>query len=296
MIQEISNTPDNTVAERSLPTFLKAIKFEHTLFALPFAYLTLFLVEEGLPSLSSFLWITLAMVGARTFAMGINRIIDADGDIRNPRTKGRPIASGALSRSKALAFSLLALLIFVVATLQLAEICRYFMPAVVIPMVIYPYMKRFTWTCHLFLGLVYLMVPPAVWLAVSGELILGAVVVGIGAALWVAGFDIIYATQDIDSDHDEGMHSIVADFGLGNGLFVARVFHLLTVVALVVAGAILGVGYLYYVGMVAMIVLLIYEHIIISPDDLSRVNEAFFTTNGIISVVFFGFVAADVLV
>jgi 4-hydroxybenzoate polyprenyltransferase len=278
-----------------MSAFLKAIKFEHTIFALPFAYLTLFLVEGGLPGWHNFLWITLAMVGARTFAMGINRIIDAEVDARNPRTREREIASGRLSRSKALVFSFLALGLFVGATLQLEEICRYLMPAVVVPMVFYPYSKRFTWACHLVLGLVYLMIPPAVWLAVTGELTLGSVVIGIAAAFWVAGFDIIYSTQDVGSDREQDIHSMVADFGLRRGLLVAGIFHLMTVVALVVAGILMELGVLYYVGVGAMGVLLIYEHAIVSPDDLSRVNAAFFTTNGIISVGFFGFVAGDVL-
>lgn len=282
--------------EGSLYTFLKAIKFEHSIFALPFAYLTLFIVEDGLPSLGNFLWITLAMVGARTFAMGVNRIIDAEVDARNPRTEERPLASGAISRTKALIFSLVALGVFVVATLQLSEICRYLMPGVVVPMVLYPYSKRITWACHLILGLVYFMVPPAVWLAVSGDLTLGNVFLGIGAGFWVAGFDLVYATQDVESDHQQGIHSIVADFGLDRGLLVARIFHFCTVIAVVVAGLIIGGGVLYYVGTIAFAVLLIYEHKIISPDDLSRVNAAFFNMNGIISVVFFAFVMADVLV
>ena len=279
-----------------MSAFLKAIKFEHTVFALPFAYLTLFLVEDDLPTLRHFVWITLAMVGARTFAMGLNRIIDAEVDARNPRTKGRPIASGALSRAKALVFSLLALGLFIGATFQLTEVCRYLMPAVVVPMVAYPYTKRFTWACHFVLGLVYLMVPPAVWLAVSGKLSFASVVLGIGAAFWVAGFDIIYTTQDVDSDQEEGIHSIPADLGIGRGLLVSGVLHLMTVIALASGGVMLGVGPLYYVGVAVMAVLLIYEHAIVSPNDLSRVNEAFFTTNGVISMLFFALVAGDVLV
>jgi 4-hydroxybenzoate polyprenyltransferase len=296
LTQESSAVEKDSGRENSLISFFRAIKFEHTVFALPFAYLTLFLVEEGLPSLSNFVWITLAMVGARTFALGVNRIIDKEVDARNPRTKAREIASGVLSRSKALTFSLIALAIFVVATLQLEEICRYLMPAVIVPMVVYPYTKRFTWACHLVLGLVYLMVPPAVWLAVSGDLTLAAVVVGIGAAFWVAGFDIVYTTQDEESDRDQGIHSIVADFGLERGLQVARLFHIVTVAALVAAGILLDTGAFYYLGLAAMALLLIYEHRIVTPKDLTRVNAAFFTTNGIISVAFFGFVAADVLV
>lgn len=286
---------DSVGTGKSIAIFLRSIKFEHTIFALPFAYLTLFLVESGIPSPGNVLWITLAMVGARTFAMGINRIIDAEIDARNPRTKERPIASGALSQVKALLFSLIALVIFMGATFQLNEICRYLMPAVVIPMVAYPYTKRFTWACHLVLGLVYLMVPPAVWLAVTGEMPFGVVILGIGAGLWVVGFDILYACQDVESDREQGLHSIVADFGIERGMLIARLFHVGTIVTITIAGVLLGVGVFYYLGVIAFLALLAHEHHIISPHDLSRLSEAFFTMNGIISIAFFGFVVADVL-
>ena len=292
--QTLSNSEGRTI-KKSLPTFLKSIKFEHTIFALPFAYLALFLVEEGLPSLGNFVWITLAMVGARTFAMGLNRIIDAEVDARNPRTESRPLASGELSRRDALLFSLIALAIFVGATMQLSVLARYLMPVVIIPMVVYPYTKKFTWACHLVLGLVYLMVPPAVWIAVTGQMPLGIVMMGVGAGFWVAGFDILYTCQDLDSDREQGIHSMVVTFGLEHAMDIAWYFHMATVFSIALAGFLLELGPFYYMGVIAFILLLKHEHQIISPQNLSRVNEAFFTMNGIVSVVFFIFVAGDAL-
>lgn len=287
---------NNLRARRGLFVFLKSIKFEHTIFALPFAYLALFLVEEGMPSPGNFIWITLAMVGARTFGMGINRIIDTEIDARNPRTRGRALPAGLMSRAEAVLFTLLALGIFIAATSQLSVLSRYLLPAVVIPMVFYPYAKRFTWAGHLILGLVYVMVPTGVWIAVTGELTLASVLIGIGAGFWVAGFDIFYACQDVEVDRQQGIHSIPADFGLSGGFLAARVFHLITIVSLTVAGVLLEASYLYYTGLVVFLILLIYEHRLISPNNLSRLNESFFTMNGIISVSFFLFVAADTLV
>ena len=276
--------------------FLKAIRFEHTVFALPFAYMTLFLAERGIPSLGNFVWITLAMVGGRTFGMGINRIIDAEIDGRNPRTAGWALPAGLMTKSQAFLFSAFAISIFVAATFQLSEISRYFLPIVVAAMVVYPYCKRFTWTSHLTLGLVYVMVPTGVWIAVTNQLTLASVVIGIGAGLWVAGFDVLYACQDAEVDRQQGLHSIVANFGISRGLLVARVFHALTVVALAGAGLLLGVGPLYYAGTGALLLLLAYEHHLVSPHDLSRLDKAFFTMNGIISVVFSLFVAVDTLI
>ncbi|MBI4286871.1 MAG: UbiA family prenyltransferase [Chloroflexi bacterium] len=281
---------------KSFLVFLKAIRFEHTVFALPFAYMTLFLAEGGIPSLRNFVWITLAMVGARTFGMGINRIVDAEIDARNPRTAGWALPAGLMNKSQAFLFSAFALSIFVAATFQLSDISRYFLPVVVAAMVVYPYCKRFTWASHLMLGLVYMMIPPGVWIAVTNQLSLASVVLGTGAGLWVAGFDILYACQDTEVDRQQGIHSMVADFGVSAGLLIARVFHALTVAALAGAGLLLGVGPLYYAGTGALFLLLVYEHHLVSPHDLSRLDKAFFTMNGVVSVVFFVFVAVDSLV
>jgi 4-hydroxybenzoate polyprenyltransferase len=280
----------------SLREFLQTIRIEHTVFALPFAYATLFLVEGGWPSAANALWITVAMVAGRTVGMAANRVIDGEIDARNPRTASRAIPAGRLRQSGAIAFTLLALAVFVFAAWQLHPVCRRLWPVVVIAMVAYPYAKRVTPFAHLALGAVYFMVPTAVWLAVTGELSSAAVLLGVGAGLWVAGFDIIYACQDIEVDRREGLHSIPADFGVARGLSIAFGFHIAFVVCLLVAGSMLDAGRWYYAGVLITTLLLIYEHRLVKPHDISRVNAAFFTTNGIVSIALFALIALDTVV
>jgi 4-hydroxybenzoate polyprenyltransferase len=186
-----------------------------------------------------------------------------------------------------------ALAVFLVAVYQLAPVCRKLWPVVIVAMVAYPYAKRFTWMCHLFLGAVYLLIPTAVWIAVTGELSRAAVVLGIGAGLWVAGFDIIYACQDVEVDRHEALHSIPADLGVVPALWVARLFHAGFVAALAYAGSLLDSGVFYYAGLTATMFVLIYEHRMVSPGKLDNVNAAFFTANGTISIVLFVLVAMD---
>jgi 4-hydroxybenzoate polyprenyltransferase len=276
--------------------FFQTIKFEHTVFALPFAYLTLFLVSGGWPSAANFLWITAAMVTGRTFGMAANRLIDAEIDARNPRTASRAIPAGRLSRTAVVVFMAATLSVFLVAVYNLEPICRKLWPIVIVAMVAYPYAKRVTWTCHLVLGLVYVMIPTAVWIAVAGEMARAAVVLGVGVGLWVAGFDIIYACQDVDVDSREGLHSIPADIGVGPALWIAKLFHAGFVTALAYTGVLLGVGAFYYAGLVATLLVLVYEHRLVSPRNLSNVNAAFFTANGAISIVLFVLVAVDTIV
>lgn len=273
--------------------FLETIKFEHTVFALPFAYLSLFLVESGWPTLGHFGWVTLAMVTARTLGMAANRVIDAGVDARNPRTASRAVPAGRLSKASVLAFMVLSLALFLVAVWNLAPLCRKLWPVVIAAMVFYPYAKRFTWLAHMFLGLVYFMIPTGIWVAVTNTVTPESMILGAGAALWVAGFDIIYACQDVDVDRRERLHSIPADFGLAPGLWVARLFHVGFIVALLWAGLRLQLGGLYYVGLAVTALLTAYEHRLVSPDDLSKVNVAFFTTNGIISMALFVMAALD---
>jgi 4-hydroxybenzoate polyprenyltransferase len=275
--------------------FLDTIKVEHTIFALPFAYLTLFLVSGGWPSGLDFLWITVAMVGGRTFGMAANRLVDAEVDKRNPRTKDRAIPAGRLSRGATVAYMGATLAVFLAAVWQLHPVCRKLWPAALAAMVVYPYAKRFTWAAHLFLGFVYFVIPTAIWLAVSGELSRPAVVLGLGAGLWVAGFDIIYACQDVEHDRAEGLHSMPADLGVAPALWVSRVFHVAFVLCLLYAGRLLQTGYLYTGGVAVTAVVLAWEHRLVRPDDLSRVGAAFFTANGVASIILFVFVALDTI-
>jgi 4-hydroxybenzoate polyprenyltransferase len=281
---------------KGLGEFFDTIRVEHTLFALPFAYATLFLAEAGWPSLSHFAWISVAMVAGRTVGMAANRVIDRKIDALNPRTAGRSIPAGRLSGVKALVFTGVALAVFLVAVYQLHPVCRRLWPIVIAAMVAYPYAKRFTPLSHLFLGVVYLMVPTAVWLAVTGELPAIAVVLGVGAGLWVAGFDVIYACQDVEVDRREGLHSMPADFGVARALGIARWLHAGFLASLLAASQLFEAGLWYYAAVVLTTLALVHEHRLVSPDDLSKVNAAFFTTNGFVSVALFALIALDTVV
>jgi len=276
--------------------FSDTIKFEHSVFALPFAAATAFLVADGLPDWSPLVWLAVAMVGARTFGMGANRVIDAKIDARNPRTASRAIPAGLISSRQVWIYMGVALAAFLLAVSQLDQLAWYLSPIVIAILVFYPYTKRFTWLAHLALGAVYIIIPPATWVALTGELNWGVTLLGVGAMFWVAGFDIIYATADIEVDRAQGLNSIPSRFGIRAALWISRSFHLVTVIALVFAGILLDVHVLYYVGAGAAALLLTYEQRLISPTDLSRLGAAFFTMNGVIAVVFAGFVIAGTLV
>jgi 4-hydroxybenzoate polyprenyltransferase len=275
--------------------FVSLVKFEHTVFALPFAFVGATLSVGDLPSAATLGWVTLAMVGARSLAMALNRLIDAEIDARNPRTAVREIPAGLLSRPQVIAFCAAALLVFLVAVWQLDPLVRWLWPIPVLAFVLYPYTKRFTWLCHLALGLSTGLAPLGAWLAVTGDADPAPFMLWIAVALWIGGFDVIYATGDIDFDRREGLYSLPSRFGIGPALMVTRVCHLLAVALLVAVGVRLGLGPAYYLGLALVAALLGYENSIVSADDLSRVNVAFFTLNGVISVVFLTGVLADVL-
>jgi 4-hydroxybenzoate polyprenyltransferase len=271
------------------------VRIEHTVFALPFAYVGAFLAAAGWPGGRDVLWITVAMVGARTLAMSLNRLVDAEVDARNPRTASRELPTGALTRAQVLAFSALAFAVFLVAVLQLDPIVRWLWPVPVALFFVYPYLKRVTWLCHLWLGACLGLAPVGAWLAVNGSAPWEVWAIGGAVLLWVAGFDLFYSLYDLDHDRREGLHSWAVRFG-ERGVFVgARAFHTGTLVLLAVAGFGLGLGLLAWLGLAATAALLAYEHAIVRPGDLRRLDAAFFTVNGVISVVYFLFVAADVV-
>ena len=273
--------------------FARLVKIEHTVFALPFAYVGAFLAVDGTPTAHDLLWITLAMVGARSLAMALNRLIDAGIDARNPRTAGREIPSGQLSVAQVVVFCLLSLALFLAAVWQLNPVVRWLWPIPVIGFVVYPYLKRYTWTCHLWLGAVDGLAPVGAWVAITGKLPWQAWMLGLAVALWVAGFDFFYALFDEEIDRREGLHSIVTRFGVKGAFLGARLAHAATIVCLVVAGLGLSVGVLYWLGVLAVALLLSYEHSLVRPGDLRRLDTAFFTMNGVISVVFAAFVILD---
>jgi 4-hydroxybenzoate polyprenyltransferase len=275
--------------------FLSLVKFEHTIFALPFAYIGAFLAVDGVPGGGDLLWITVAMVGARSLAMALNRLIDAGIDARNPRTAGRELPSGALRPWHVVLFSAASLAVFLVAVYQLAPIVRWLWPIPVVAFVVYPYLKRTTWLSHVWLGAVDGLAPVGAWAAITNDMPLEAWLLGAAVAVWVAGFDVLYALFDLDHDREHGLHSIPARFGVGAAFAVARACHVATVAFLAAAGLALEVGALYWVGVAVVAGLLVYEHSIVSPRDTRRLDAAFFTMNGVISVSFFAFVLADVL-
>jgi 4-hydroxybenzoate polyprenyltransferase len=285
-----------TTAAVSLPRrFASLVKLEHTVFALPFAYVGMLLALADVPPAADWLWVTVAMVGARTLAMGLNRLIDAELDARNPRTATRELPSGLLSRAQVLLLCAAALAVFLAAVFQLDPLVRWLWPVPVVLFVVYPYLKRVTWLCHLWLGASLGLAPVGAWAAVTGELPWEAWALGGAVALWVAGFDLFYSLFDADHDRAEGLHSWAVRFG-ERGVFVgARLHHAGTVALLVLAGLGLDVGVAYWLGVAAVALLLGYEHSLVRPGDLRRLNAAFFTVNGVISIVFLCFVLADVL-
>jgi 4-hydroxybenzoate polyprenyltransferase len=286
-----------TTAAAPLPRRLASlVRIEHTVFALPFAYVGAFLAAGDRPGWADVAWITVAMVGARTLAMALNRLVDAELDARNPRTASRELPSGAVSRSQVLALCGLSLAVFLVAVFQLEPIVRWLWPIPVAMFFVYPYLKRFTWLCHLWLGACLGLAPVGAWLAVSGAAPWEAWALGGAVSLWVAGFDLFYSLFDLEHDSSEGLHSWATRFG-ERGVFVgARLLHVGTVVLLALAGAGLDAGAFYWAGVGAVAALLAYEHSLVRPGDLRRLDAAFFTVNGVISVVFFAFVALDMLV
>ena len=274
--------------------FARLIKVEHTIFALPFAYVGAFLAVDGVPSGHDLLWITVAMAGARSLAMALNRLIDAGIDAANPRTAGRELPSGALTLGAVVAFCLASLAVFLVAVWQLNPVVRFLWPIPVAAFVIYPYLKRVTWLCHLWLGAIDGLAPVGAWVAIRGNLPWQAWALGGAVAAWVAGFDLFYSLFDVEVDRAQGLHSWAVRFGERGAFAGARLLHIATVTLLIAAGLGLSVDWWYWAGVAAVGALLAYEHTLVRPDDLRRLDAAFFTMNGVISIAFFAFVLADV--
>ena len=275
--------------------FYSLVKFEHTVFALPFAYVGAFLAVDGVPTAHDLLWITVAMVGARSLAMGLNRLIDAGLDARNPRTARRELPAGLLSPPQVVLFCAASLTAFLVAVYQLDPLVHWLWPIPVAGFVIYPYLKRWTWLCHAWLGAVDGLAPIGAWAAITGSIPWEAWALGGAVALWVAGFDLFYSLLDLEIDRAQGLESVAVRFGEHGAFRGARACHLGTVALLVLAGLGLDVGVLYWLGAAAVAALLAYEHSLVRPGDLRRLDTAFFTMNGVISVTFFAFVLVDAL-
>ncbi len=275
--------------------FARLIKVEHTIFALPFAYVGAFLAVDGVPPAHDLLWITVAMAGARSLAMALNRLIDMGIDAANPRTAGRELPSGALTVTAVVVFSLASLAVFLIAVWQLNPVVRWLWPIPVAAFVIYPYLKRFTWLCHFWLGAVDGLAPIGGWVAITGTIPWQAWALGGAVATWVAGFDLFYSLFDVEVDRAQGLHSVAVRFGERGAFLGARLLHLATVLLLIAVGLGLPVDGWYWAGVAAVAGLLAYEHSLVRPNDLRRLDAAFFTMNGVISIAFFAFVLAGVV-
>ncbi len=274
-------------------TTLEMIKWEHSIFALPFALTATLLAARGLPGWRTVAWILVAMVSARSAAMAFNRWADADLDAANPRTSTRAIPAGLLSRNFVLGFTLLMVLVFIAASAELNRLTLLLSPIVLVVLLGYSYMKRVTRWSHLVLGLALGLAPSAAWIAVRGSLDARILVLTAAVTFWVAGFDVLYACQDFEHDRSVGLHSLPQAVGIPAAFWVARLLHLATVALLLWFALLFHFHAVGWAGIAAVSLLLGYEHSIVSPNDLRRLNAAFFTLNGVIAMVFFCFVAAD---
>ena len=280
---------------RNVGTTLDMIKWEHSVFALPFALCGAMLAAGGLPRPWQLLWIIVAMVAARSAAMAFNRLADAELDAANPRTQARALPSGVLSRRFVAVFVVVSSAVLVLAAAQLNRLALYLSPVALAVILLYSYTKRFTRWSHLLLGFALGIAPAAAWIAVRGSLDPRILILTMAVTFWVAGFDVLYSCQDYHFDRATGLHSVPRFFGVRGALIIARVLHGLMLLLLGGLVLVFDLGMLAIAGVVAVALLLAYEHSLVRPDDLSKLNAAFFTMNGVISVVFFVFVAADLL-
>lgn len=280
--------------------FLEMIKIEHTLFALPFAFMGMLLgsvvINGHLPSWAQVGWILLAMIGARSAAMGMNRLIDRYIDAKNPRTEKRAIPAGLLKTSEVTIFVIVFLGLFLWATWELSRFALTLFPIALVLIFLYSYTKRFTWLCHVVLGATIALAPLGGWAAVTDSFSWSSLVFYVAVAFWTAGFDVIYACDDIDFDRKEGIYSIPSRFGLEKALKIAQGFHVVTAIGLISLVFITPLGWWYAAGVVIACSILFYQHRIVKPSDLSRVQTAFFTMNSWLSSIVFVFTLIDLVV
>ncbi|NWF69343.1 MAG: UbiA family prenyltransferase [Chloroflexi bacterium] len=275
----------------SVRTFLELIKFEHTIFALPFAYLGMCLAAGGLPTFHQFFWVTVAMAAARTLAFAVNRLADRRYDATNPRTKNRPSVTGAVSVRLMAGFALGALLLLALAAALLNPLALLLFPGALVFLIGYSYTKRFTPLCHWILGFTDGLAPMGGWIAVTGSIFapgdLPAWLLMLAVTFWISGFDLIYACQDVQHDQQEGLHSWPSRYGIASALFLAKVSHALTILTLGLLGLLLALAWPFWLALVICAALLAYENAIVQPNDLSRINVAFFNINSYIALTLF---------
>lgn len=274
---------------KKIADYFRLIKFSHSVFALPFAFTAAIIASEGIPTLHQIIWITVAMVGGRSGAMGMNRIIDKKIDALNPRTKNRELPRGLIKTSEAFLFTLVAFGLLVIAAYKLNPLCLKLSPFVLLVLFTYSYTKRFTWLCHVVLGIALSLAPLGAWIAVRGTFEYDILPLSLAIMFWVAGFDTLYGLQDMDFDRKHNLYSIPSIFGIKTSLWIARIFHFITIGLLLSLVFIFNLSVIYLIGVAIAFALLLYEHLLVTPDDLSRLNMAFFNMNGYISVTVFVF-------
>jgi 4-hydroxybenzoate polyprenyltransferase len=276
--------------------YLRMIRFSHSVFALPFALTAAIIAAGGLPPAGKLFWIVVAMVGARSGAMGLNRVIDRPIDALNPRTRGRELPSGKIKAREALLFSIVSLCVLVLAAYMLNPLCLKLSPVAIAVIVVYSYTKRFTWMSHFVLGLTLSVAPLGAWIAIKGTLEPGILPLALAVLFWLPGFDILYALQDVEFDRSHGLYSIPARFGVGRALLVSRALHALSWGFLALTGLMLHLGVLYWAGIIIAGGLFIREHSLVRADDLSKLDMAFFNMNGYISMTVFVFTLLDYII
>lgn len=276
--------------------YLRMIKFSHSVFALPFAFTAALLAAKGIPAWQQILWIVVAMVGARSGAMGANRLVDRHIDAANPRTAAREIPSGRLNARDVAVFTVFSFGLMIFAAAQLNTLCLILSPLAVGILVLYSFTKRFTWLAHFVLGIAIAGAPLGAWIAITGFFSWEIVPLCIAVVFWLAGFDVLYALQDIDFDRSAGLHSVPQRFGVANSIYLSRLCHGMTFMLLVYSGMHFELNDAYWVGMLITAVLLMYEHSLVKAHDLSKLNFAFFNMNGYISVTVFFFTLLDLLI
>ncbi len=277
-------------------TYMEMVKFSHTLFALPFALAGAFLAARGVPDGGTLFYIILAMAGGRSAAMGLNRVIDAEIDRENPRTKDRHIPAGVVSKKEAWAIIALSFLVLIFAAYSLNPLCLKLSPILIFVLAIYSYTKRFTWASHIVLGLALGAAPLGAWIAVTGSFDWRVLFLSFAVLFWVAGFDIIYSLLDVEFDRRFGLYSIPRVLGIRKSLFVSRGFHVLTALSMLFVYYYFSLGAFYLAGMTVCLALLAYEHSLVKEDDLSKVNVAFFNVNGYISITYSLFTFLDIVI
>ncbi|MCE5284855.1 MAG: putative 4-hydroxybenzoate polyprenyltransferase [Pelosinus sp.] len=272
-----------------LKAHIDNVALSHSVFALPFAYMGAFLAVKGMPSWHDLIWITIAMVSARSAALALNNYIDLKYDVDQPRFARRPMVTGAIGSRDAIIFIVLSIIMLLIAASMLKPICVILAPLALVPLSAYPYMKRFSWTCHLVLGSALAAAPIGAWMAVRGDVSLSVILLGGAVGIWIAAFDVIYACQDVQFDKAHQLHSMPVRFGVAGALSLAKKMHILSIAAFLAVGVLESLPAIYYFGVIVAAIVLIYQHKIVSPHDLHAVTQKYFMRNGIVGISIFIF-------